>query len=514
MRRWAPDLTMGGIEARRGAPTPPIAFGRDAADVTAHLASRRVEVDAALLERLRGVCASVTQDPATLNEASRDWWPLAMIWALDGEVAARAAAVAAPTSAIEVADVLRVCNDAGVPVTAAGGRSGVCGASVPLAGGVVLDLCGVTGIVDVDPESMVLDVRAGTFGDVLEDELRRRHHVTVGHWPQSVDLSTVGGWLACRGAGQYSTRYGKIEDIVVGLDVALADGRRIVTGGAPRAAVGPDLTQLFVGSEGTLGVITGARLRLHPLPRTERRAAYGFPSFAAGLDACRKILQRGATPAVLRLYDAIEGDRNFQTGPDVHPLLVLDEGDGHIVDAVMAVVREECDWSTGLDGNDLLARWLEHRNDVSALEALISRGYVVDTMEVAARWRDLSAVHVAAIDAIGAVEHTMVVSAHQSHAYSDGACLYFTFAGQPPADGREAYYRAAWDAGTRAVLDHGGALSHHHGVGINRARFVADALGESFSVLAAAKAALDPAGILNPGKLGLPSPFLPDPAWP
>src|SRR3546814_9186271 len=103
-------------------------------------------------------------------------------------------------------------------------------------------------------------------------------------WPQSVALSTVGGWLACRSAGQLSTRYGKIEDMVLGLDVVLADGRRIQTGGAPRAAVGPDLNQIFVGSEGTLGIITGARLRLHTAPRRERRAAYTFDSFAAGLD--------------------------------------------------------------------------------------------------------------------------------------------------------------------------------------------------------------------------------------
>ena len=148
--------------------------------------------------------------------------------------------------------------------------------------------CGLAGIVDVDAVSLVADVRAGTFGDVLEDELRAAHHVTVGHWPQSVALSTVGGWLACRGAGQYSTRYGKIEDIVEGLDVVLADGTVVHTGGVPRAAAGPDLTQLFVGSEGTLGVITGARLRVHPTPPAERRAAYGFSSFADGLDACRR----------------------------------------------------------------------------------------------------------------------------------------------------------------------------------------------------------------------------------
>jgi alkyldihydroxyacetonephosphate synthase len=361
---------------------------------------------------------------------------------------------------------------------------------------------------------MVLDVRAGTFGDVLEDELRREHGVTVGHWPQSVELSTVGGWLACRGAGQYSTRYGKIEDIVIGLDVVVADGRRMSTGGVPRAAVGPDLTQLFVGSEGTLGVITGARLRLHARPGAEQRAAFGFDSFAAGLDACRRVLQRGATPAVLRLYDDLEGQRGFDTGAGVHPLLVLDEGDPSIIGASMTVVREECADADELDSTDLLGRWLDHRNDVSALEALIGRGYVVDTMEISGPWRVLPDIYDAAIAAIRGVEHTLVASAHQSHSYPDGACLYFTFAGQPPTDERETYYRAAWDAGTRAVLERGGALSHHHGVGLNRARYVRDALGGAFDVLVAVKAALDPNGILNPGKLGLPSPFGPSPAWP
>jgi len=498
----------------RGAPTPAIALVGDAAHATAHLVAGAVDVDDAVFERLRGACATVTRDAATLAEASRDWWPLAMIWALDNQVGALASVLVRPSTAAEVAAVLRICNEARVPVTPAAGRSGVCGASVPLHAGVVLDCCGLAGVVDVDTESMILDVRAGTFGDVLEAELRTDHGVTVGHWPQSVELSTVGGWLACRGAGQYSTRYGKIEDIVIGVDVVLADGRTITTGGAPRAAVGPDLTQLFVGSEGTLGVITSARLRLHPTPAADRRAAYGFGSFAEGLDACRRILHRGATPAVLRLYDDIEAQRSFQTPAGVHPLLVLDEGDPALVDATMTVVRDECAAAAALDGEALLERWLEHRNDVSALEALISRGYVVDTMEIAARWGALPDIYAAATAAIQSVEHTLVASAHQSHSYPDGACLYFTFAGQPPADARDAYYRAAWDAGTRAVLARGGALSHHHGVGLNRARFVREALGPAFDVLVAAKTALDPNGILNPGKLGLPSPFGPSPAWP
>jgi alkyldihydroxyacetonephosphate synthase len=496
-----------------GQPTPPIEFGGPPADVRAHLAAPAVPVDDALLGRLRSACADVTVDAATVADTSRDWWPLAMIWALDAQVAARAAAVTRPASVDEVAAVLRVCDEARVPVTAAAGRSGVCGASVPLHGGVVLDLCGMAGIVDVDRESMVLDVLPGTFGTWLENTLRADHNTTLGHWPQSIDLSTVGGWLACRSAGQYSTRYGKIEDMVVGLDVVLADGRVVHTGGAPRAAVGPDLTQLFVGSEGTLGVITGARLRLHPAPAVEQRAAFGFTSFADGIEACRSVMQRGATPAVLRLYDATEADRTYQTGGR-HVLLALDEGDGELVESVMAVVRGECvDAGAEVLDEELVGRWLEHRNDVSALEALISRGYVVDTMEIAARWRDLPKIYAEGTQAIQSVGGTLVASAHLSHSYPDGACLYFTFAGQTDPDDREAYYRAAWDAGTRAVLAAGGALSHHHGVGLNRARFVREALGEAFDVLAAVKAALDPHGILNPGKLGLPDPFG-EVAWP
>jgi len=494
----------------RGAPTAPIAL-TDAAAATAWLAGARVEVTDTVVGRLRDACAVVSTDAAILSESSRDWWPLAMHWALDQHVPALAGAVVRPAGLDEVAGVLRVCADAVVPVTVAAGRSGVCGASVPVHGGVVLDLCGLEGIVDVDRTSMVVDVRAGTFGDVFEDTLRADHAVTCGHWPQSIALSTVGGWLACRGAGQLSTRYGKIEDIVTGLDVVLADGRVIHTGGAPRAAVGPDLTQLFVGSEGTLGVITGARLRVRGVPPAQQRAAYAFPSFTDGLDTCRRILQRGATPAVIRLYDSIEANRSYQTGERT-VLLVLDEADSGLVAATLAIVAEECAAAEPLD-DGLLDQWLEHRNDVSALEALTRRGIVVDTMEIAGRWRDLPRIYERTREAILAVEGALVASAHQSHSYLDGACLYFTFAGNPGASSPDVLYRAIWDAGTRAVLAEGGALSHHHGIGLNRARFVRDALGDAFDVLAAVKQSLDPKGILNPGKLGLPDPWG-GPGWP
>lgn len=436
-------------------------------------------------------------------EAGRDWWPLAMAWALDGEVPGLPAVVTRPTTAEEVAAILRACTEARVPVTAAGGRSGVVGASIPVHGGVVLDTTAMAGVVDVDEASLTAEVLPGTFGDDLEAALRERG-LTLGHWPQSVTLSTVGGWLACRSAGQLSTRYGKIEDMVVGLEVVLADGTVVRTGGAPRAAVGPDLNQLFVGSEGTLGVVTRAWLRCHPAPPADARAAYGFPTMKDGLDACRRVLRRGATPAVLRLYDPTESKRSH--GTDAAVLLVYDEAEPALLDATMALVAEECAAVDRLD-DALVEGWFAHRNDVSALEALTRKGFVVDTMEVAGRWSALPQLYADVVAALGAVEHNLAASAHVSHSYGDGACLYFSFAGRPPADGKDAYYVAAWDAATRATLAAGGALSHHHGVGLHRSRFVAEALGSGLQVLSALKLALDPAGVLNPGKLGLPSAF-------
>ena len=487
-----------------GAPTPPIALP-DPATTTGRLQTRSVEVDDEVMRRLEDACSKVTTDPAARSEASRDWWPLAMIWALDNQVGARASVVATPGSPDEVAAVLAICDQAHIPVTAAAGRSGVCGASVPVHGGVVLDLCDLSGVHDVDDGSLVVDVAPGTFGDHLEAELRDRHGLTLGHWPQSVALSTVGGWLACRSAGQLSNRYGKIEDMVVGLDVALADGRGITTGGAPRAATGPDLTQLFVGSEGTLGIITGARLRLRPAPEREARAAFGFASWDQGMDACRRILRRGGDPAVLRLYDAVESDRSYQTG-DRNVLLVLDEGDPITVEANMAIVADECGGEEQLD-EALVDQWMGHRNEVSALEGLVRNDFVVDTMEISAPWGACSQIYRAAIDALREIDGVRAASAHQSHAYPDGACLYFTFAGRPPDGDRDAMYRRCWEAGTRAVLANGGSLSHHHGVGLNRSRFMAETLGGAHETLIAVKSALDPNGILNPGKLGLPDPF-------
>ncbi len=454
-----------------------------------------------LLVELRRAGLEVTDDRRDREDSGRDWWPLTIGWIAAGDVPSRPCAVVRPTTAEEVAQVVTIAQRFAVPVTPQGGRSGVVGGAVPDPGAIALDLTAMNRIIDFDATSGLVTVEAGCFGPELESYVRSRGF-TVGHFPQSFDLATVGGWLACRGAGQYSNRYGKIEDIVRGLTVVLADGAIIRTGGrAPRQAVGPDLTQLFVGAEGTLGVITEATLVVRRLAEAEDRAAYSFDSVEEGLESCRRILQRGAAPAVLRLYDVAESTRNFEI--DRCALIVLDEGDPALVRATMQIVAEECANARGEDA-ELVERWLGHRNDVGALGPLWSRGIVVDTIEVAGSWSALPEIYHSVTAALQAVPGTMVASVHQSHAYDDGACLYFTFAGRPiDPESADDYYRAAWDAASVATLRAGGALSHHHGVGRNRARFVADALGSGFSLLETLKATLDPQSTLNPGVLGL-----------
>jgi len=485
-------------------PMSPIdVVAQDDTVVRARFSSRTSQLPSTHIEQLRAICP-IDTDVDRVADAGRDWWPISMHWALRGEVPAVASVIAKPRTTLETSRVLAYCNDHGIAVTAAAGRSGVCGASIPLFGGVILDMTSMSGVVTIDSTSNVVEVLPGTFGPHLEEELAAVG-LTLGHHPQSFAISTVGGWVACRGAGQMSTRYGKIEDMVCGLEVVLASGSVVRFGAAPRAASGPDLQGVFVGSEGTLGIITKVWLRCHPLPSRKERCAYVFADFATGIDACRRILQRGATPAVLRLYDAIESQRSHGGDGTTCTLLVLDQADPASVGSTMSVVHEECLATDGCHpiSPDLVDRWMEHRNDTSALQALTRKGFVVDTMEVAAPWANLTQIYEDVRTAFLGVEHARSASCHLSHSYSDGACLYFSFAATPPPTALESTYVALWDAGSRAALAAGANLSHHHGIGLNRARFVAEALGAGHSVLQALKSALDPKGILNPGKMGL-----------
>lgn len=456
-------------------------------------------VSEALLEDLRDAGVAFDTSTAARADHGRDWWPLTIPDVAQGRVPRWPGVVVRPTSDADVSRVLTIASTHHVAVTAQGGRSSVVGGAVAPEGAIALDLTGLDRVLDIDVVSGTVSVEAGVFGPDLERAVAVEGF-TVGHFPQSFELATVGGWIACRGAGQYSNRYGKIEDIVRALTVVLANGDVIELGGrAPRQAVGPDLMQLFIGSEGTLGVITRAILVLHATPASEQRAAYAFTEFDAGLDACRLIMQRDARPAVLRLYDETESKRSF--GVESCVLIVLDEGDELLVTATMKIVAEECVTATQCDAS-LVATWLEHRNDVGALAPLWERGYVVDTIEVAGMWSTLPSMRRAVIDALDQMPGITVASVHQSHAYLDGACLYFTFAARPEEDVTD-FYRRAWACVTDEVLTHRGALSHHHGVGRNRARFVPDALGSAFDVLQDVKKLLDPDDIMNPGVLGI-----------
>ncbi|ATY11908.1 FAD-binding oxidoreductase [Amycolatopsis sp. AA4] len=497
-----------------GAPTPPRWGGRtEPGKGDASLQTAAVAVPAALTEALRGLADAVHTERDEVVLRTRDWWAGSMIGETSGAPATPDAVIAEVSTVEQIQAAVRLCGEHRVPLTVSAGRSNVTGAALPVYGGVVLDVCGLNKIVSFDAESQIVEVQAGMFGDLFEKELQETHGATTGHWPSAFAISTVGGWVACRGAGQLSTRYGKIEDMVVGLDVVLADGTLARFGDYPRAATGPDLRQLFVGSEGTLGVITAVRLRTHPLPTYSKAIAYGFETFAAGLDACRRIMQRGATPAAMRLYDKLESGTHFGH-PETNLLLIADEGDPVLVDAMLQVSAEECA-ATGseMDSQPVFDRWLDERMLVgkSADGFTPGPGFVADTLEMAGSWSALPAIYDEVVAAIEAVPGTLAASAHQSHAYTDGACLYFSLRGDVEPEKRRHWYRSAWDAANAVLVRHGAALSHHHGSGLLRGPYLADALGTGFETFVAVKRALDPAGLLNPGKLGLPTELGPNP---
>ena len=464
-----------------------------------------VRIDDATLDALRTTADEVLTNTSDVVKWTRDWWAGSMMTETGGRPATPRGAIVRVSTVEQVQAVMRIANARAIPVTVSAGRSNVTGAALPLRGGIVLDVCELNRMLGFDRDSQIVEVEAGMFGDIFEETIQQEFGMTMGHWPSSFAISTVGGWIACRGAGQLSTRYGKIEDMVVGMDVVLADGRLITVGGYPRAALGPDLQQMFIGSEGTLGVIVRARLRLHRLPDYGRAIAYGFKSFAIGLEACREIMQRGANPAALRLYDALESGVQFGL-PESNVLLIADEGPREMVDAVLAISERVCaELGDKLDGDTIFERWLDTRylTGKSAEGFKRSPGFVADTLEMAGPWRDLPAIYDAVVAAINAVPGTLAGSAHQSHAYVDGACLYFSLRGDVAVEDRQKWYRQAWDAANAVLIQYNAALSHHHGIGLLRAPYMAPSLDTAFSVLETVKRALDPQNILNPGKLGL-----------
>jgi alkyldihydroxyacetonephosphate synthase len=453
---------------------------------------------------------AVSTDPADLAAHAHDWWTLALLRQRRGDAFTLPAAVVRPSSTEEVATVLRWAQETRTPVVPFGGGSGVSGGAEAIAGSIALDTRRMNAVLGVDADALTVSAQAGIGGRELEEDLVGRGF-TLGHFPQSIDISTLGGWVAARSAGQKSARYGRLEDMVLGLEVVLPGGAVVRTRPAPASAAGPDLARLFIGSEGTLGVITEATLAIRPEPRAVAHGAYGFASFTEGLAAVRRVAQEELRPAVMRLYD--ENDvgiafRDAADRPDGSLLVLRFEGDA-IAEPEEHAVRELVENAGGKDlGPKLAERWWEHRNDAVGtfrqimLEGLLGPAAAVDTMEIAGMW-PATELYEAVRAALSA--HADVVGCHASHPYAQGACLYFTFVfvGATDDSAVEARYRGAWADAVAATLAAGGTITHHHGVGLLKAPWLPQELGAGFEVLRAVKRALDPWGIMNPGKLGL-----------
>lgn len=465
------------------------------------------EVDAltSLIERLPE--GAVSTHPGELTSRSHDWWPLALLREARGERLPRPMAVVFPRTTEEVAAVLSWAQETGTAVVPRGGGSGVCGGAQALWRGVVLDLSRMNRVLDLDETSLAVTVEAGIRGDRLEAALGERG-LTLGHYPQSLAISSVGGWIAARSAGQASAGYGTIEDLLLGLTAVLPDGGIVRLRSVPRSAAGPDLRRLFAGSEGALGVITAATLSVARAPSGIRWMAFRPPSFERGLDAVRAVAQGPPRPLVVRLYDEADAGITFQPlGHEGGPVLIagLADASGAEADAreiAAAVATEELGEAYG-------THWWEHRFDAVDLyrrimgeERVLGDGVIVDTMEVAGLWTVLPDLYRAVLGALRD-DATQAVACHLSHPYRSGASLYFTFVLQAPDDQRaETVYLDAWERAARVCHRAGGTVTHHHGVGLLKAPFLEEELGAGgMDALRALKGALDPRGVLNPGKL-------------
>ena len=496
-----------------------------------------------------GVAASC--EAADLWAASRDAWPRALLWTRAGLSPHPPEVVAWPADVEQVAAVVRLAIERQTCVVPVGGGSGVSGGAIPVRGGIALDTRRITRPLRIDLPARTVEVGAGMIGARLE-ELLQQEGATLGHFPSSIRSATVGGWLATRSAGQLSSRYGKIEDLVVAVEAVDGTGQILRTLDGPSA--GPDLTQLLVGSEGTLAVLTSARLRIWPKPLRQWVRGVRFPGLEAGLRALRQVMRSGLRPSFARLADPLDTLLAGRSGPSVpQPLKWVVEGAGtealrlalrapallnRLVDALPRAallvfgfegdleddLAEEGDAALALceaeQGEDLgpapAERFLESRYQPRFQQArLFSAGAFADTLEVATTWDRLDALQLAVRHA---VQGLALVRTHFTHAYLEGCAVEFSFTGLAGAtadevargsrddaeldlEEGEARYDACWKAALGAAADAGATLSHHHGIGLARQILLPREHGEGMRQLRALKQAFDPHGVLNPGKL-------------
>ncbi|MGQ0507527.1 MAG: FAD-binding oxidoreductase, partial [Myxococcaceae bacterium] len=475
---------------------------------------------------------------------SKDMWPKAMLWIREGKIPSPPDAVVWPADEDELVALVLLARELKVPLIPFGAGSGVCGGTWAVRGGIAVDLKRFEKVGEVDQDGFCVDAEAGVFGEILERNLNRQGF-TLGHFPSSIYMSTLGGWLAARSAGQLSSRYGKIEDMALSVRAVLGTGERVSTPERPHAEM--DLAPLLIGSEGTLCFFTGARLRVHPLPEGRLFRGIKFKRLEHGVEAIRKLFHAGLRPSVTRLYDpfdtALVGREKPRHKPKIAPslksrfeadtvpallrevsptalgspkalnraadllrhclLILMFEGASDRVASEEAEARAICLEAGGEDQGEQPGKdWYRKRYDVSyKMSKVVDAGAFADTMEVAATWDRVLDVYEAVREAASGLAFVMC---HFSHAYAEGCSLYFSFASSASEDeGLETRYDRLWAAALPAAMRAGATVSHHHGVGLLKADALLVELGTARPLLVSLKRALDPDGILNPGKLGL-----------
>jgi len=467
---------------------------------------------------LRDLTAVVGPDHLLTDDASRRLRTRGkstpdLLRARAGDLTDAPDAVARPADPDEVQALLEVAGRHRLAVVPFGGGTAVTGGLVARregrAGVLSLDLVRMKRLLAVDPVSMTATLEPGLRGPEAE-ALLAEHSMTLGHFPQSFEYATIGGFAATRSSGQSSAGYGRFDSLVTGLEVVTPVGR-VVLGHAPASAAGPDLRQLFLGSEGALGVITSVTVRVRPLPEERHYEGWRWPSFDAGADAIRRLAQTQLLPTVLRLSDEAEtainlADPDAVGGGSAGGSLMITgyEGTPAAVTARRTAVTEML---TGL-GGELVGEgpgrsWSAGRFDAPYLrDSMLDVGVLVETLETAAYWSRLREVYDAVGAALrGSLGESAIVLCHISHVYETGASLYFTVAA---AEGDDPLRRwlAAKASAMDAIVAAGATITHHHAVGTDHRPWLEAEIGAvGIAVLRAAKAAVDPDGILNPGVL-------------
>ena len=431
-----------------------------------------------------------------------------------GEVTNPTDAVVWPDTEEQVAAVLDLAAARGIAVIPFGGGTSVVGGLAPVPDGpcITLHLGRLCRVLAVDAVADTVTAEAGILGPALEDDLNA-HGLTLGHFPQSFQYSSLGGWIATRSAGQKSSLYGKIEERLLSLRL-ISPGSSLSTPEVPAAAAGPDLNQAIAGSEGVLGVITRATMRLAPLPEYSDYRGYLFQSFVEGVEAARQLMRNELRPAVLRLSDETDTETSLAMRappdeaaprPSIALLIMGFEGREREVRWGWEQAESVLDRHGGRPlGEGPGQAWNRSRFEAPYLrDDFLDRAIMIDTLETATTWGrylDLyRAVREALASALGERQHIM---AHLSHCYSDGGSIYFTFLAPQERGNELGQWQRAKSAATQAIVEHGGALSHHHAVGIDHRPWMASYLGPGgIHALAALKRAFDPRGIMNPGKL-------------